>query len=193
VVAPDLPLDNPQTTYAERIEPAFAALADVEGPIVVVGHSLGAGYAPLVADAFENAVLVYLCPAPVGPFAQREAPMPGYRPGFPFPRNGPDGNSAWEREPAIAAMYRRLPSDVAGALADRLKPGSAPSDAYPQQGHPARPTTFVYAAHDEFFEPDWSRWAAREIAGVEPLEIETGHFAMAEAPDLVVELLLDVV
>jgi pimeloyl-ACP methyl ester carboxylesterase len=191
-VAPDLPLDNPRTTYAERIQAAFAALGDREGPVVVVGHSLGAGYAPLVADALDDAVLVHLCPAPVGPFAQREAPMPQYRPGFPFPANGPDGNSAWDREAAITAMYPRLPADVAAALADRLKPGSAPSDAYPQQGHPDVPTTFICALHDEFFEPDWSRWAALEIAGVDPVEIDTGHFAMAEAPDVVAEILLGV-
>jgi hypothetical protein len=45
------------------------------------------------------------------------------------------------------------------------------------------------AAHDEFFEHDWSVWAARELAKVEPIELPTGHFAMLEGPDLVAEVL----
>jgi pimeloyl-ACP methyl ester carboxylesterase len=55
--------------------------------------------------------------------------------------------------------------------------------------HPNVPTTFIYAEHDEFFEPDWSRWVARAVLGVEPLEIGTGHFPMVENPDLVARLL----
>jgi pimeloyl-ACP methyl ester carboxylesterase len=196
VTAPDLPLDDPSTTYSERLAPALAGLQsaadrsdDGAGP-VVVGHSLGAGYAPLVAEAVARASLVHLCPAPVGPFAQRGAPMPQYRPGFPFPPNGLDGNSAWEQDAAIAAMYPRLAPELARSLAERLKPGSAPADPYPRTGHPAVPTTFIYGRHDEFFEPEWSRWAATEIADVEPIEIDTGHFAMLEAPDVVAQILL---
>ncbi|WP_462189014.1 alpha/beta fold hydrolase, partial [Frankia sp. CcWB2] len=57
VVAPDLPLHNPATTYEERIRPALAALdaaivaagpgaPGTAGSIVVVGHSMGAADAP---------------------------------------------------------------------------------------------------------------------------------------------------
>lgn len=190
VVAPELPFDDPGTTYAARIRPALDALAGSDEQVVVVGHSLGAAYAALVADARPGAVLVYLCPAPVGPFAEVDAPMRSTREGFRFPPNGPDGNNSWDPEVAIATIYARLPTGEARALASRLKPGSSPADAYPSTGHRAPPTTFVYAHHDEFFEPDWSRWVAREVAGVEPVGLETGHFPMVEAPELVAEILL---
>jgi hypothetical protein len=196
VEAPDLPYDDPQTTHAERIAPALAALnatarAAGGGPaVVVVGHSLAAGYAPLVAAATPGASLVHLCPAPVGPFAKSGAPMRSSPEGFEFPPNRPDGNSVWEPETAIAVIYPRLKPDVARALAARLKPGSSPADAYPLAEHPLVPTTFVYAARDEFFQPGWSRWVAREVARVQPVELPTGHFAMLEAPDMVAELLL---
>jgi pimeloyl-ACP methyl ester carboxylesterase len=156
---------------------------------VVVGHSLATGYAPLVVNEVPGASLVYLCPAPLGPFGG-EAPMRASRPGFPFPRNDPDGNSRWDPETAIMVMYPRLAPDVARALAERLKPGSSPSDGYPLSEPPDVPTTLIYAAHDEFFEPEWSRWVAVNVAHLDPVELETGHFAMLEAPDALAGRLL---
>jgi pimeloyl-ACP methyl ester carboxylesterase len=156
---------------------------------VVVGHSLGAGYAPLLADALPQSSLVYLCPAPVGPFSQLGAPMPSTRAGFEFPANREDGTSVWDPELAIEVIYRRLPEDQARMVASCLRPGSSPADAYPLAAHPDVPTTFIYAAEDEFFEPEWSRWVARQALGIEPLEVGTGHFPMIENPDLLARLL----
>jgi pimeloyl-ACP methyl ester carboxylesterase len=188
VVTPDLPYEDPATTYEERIQPALAALGDVADP-VLIGHSLGAGYAPLLADALPQSSLIYLCPAPVGPFNVTGAPMGSTRAGFEFPANRPDGTSVWDPERAIEVIYGRLPEDQARMVASCLRPGSSPADTYPLTTHPDVPTTFIYASDDEFFEPEWSRWVAREVLGVEPLEVGTGHFPMIENPDLVARLL----
>jgi pimeloyl-ACP methyl ester carboxylesterase len=190
VVSPDLPYDDPSTTYAERVRPALHALDGVEGPVIVVGHSLGAGYAPLVADAIDDAALIYVCPAPVGPFADAGAPMPSTQEGFEFPPNRPDGTSVWDTDAALTAMYPRLSPETAQIVAACLKPGSSPADSYPLSAQPAVPTTIVFARYDEFFNPEWSRWIAREVAHVEPIAVETGHFPMVEAPDALASLLL---
>jgi pimeloyl-ACP methyl ester carboxylesterase len=187
-LAPDLPYEDPATTYRDRVAPALAALADVEDP-VIVGHSLGTGYAPLVAAERPRSALVYLCAAPVGPFNDVGARMPSTREGFRFPPNRADGTSVWDPDEAIAVLYRRLPTETAKAVAAQLKPGASPADPYPLTEQPAVPTSVVYARHDEFFNPEWSRWISREIAGVEPTELDTGHFPMLEAPDLLAELL----
>lgn len=47
----------------------------------------------------------------------------------------------------------------------------------------------VFAADDEIFEPDWERFMARELLGIEPIEIPGGHFPMAENPGALAELL----
>jgi pimeloyl-ACP methyl ester carboxylesterase len=52
------------------------------------------------------------------------------------------------------------------------------------------PTSFIYARHDEFFDPAWSRWVAVEAAGLEPVELDSGHFPMLEIPDELAEILL---
>jgi pimeloyl-ACP methyl ester carboxylesterase len=189
-VAPDLPFGDPQTTYAVRIRPALDALSGRSRPFVVVGHSLAAAYAPLVATATPDASLVYVCPAAVGPFGSTAAPMRPVRPGFEFPPEGPDGNNAWDPDVAIEAMYGRLPADKARALAAKLTPGSSPVDAYPLDGHPDVPSALIYGRFDEMFEPDWSRWVAREVAMVEPHELPTGHFPMAEDPAALADLLI---
>ena len=149
---------------------------------------MGSAYATLVAAARPCSLLVHLCPRLGG-----LTPPPGapdtFRQGFPFPADRPDGTSAWEPEAAIEAMYPRLPPETARALVEQLRPMAQPPDEYPLAGHPAIPTALVFAAEDEFFEPAWERFMARELLGIEPIEIPGGHFPMAEDPDSLAELL----
>jgi pimeloyl-ACP methyl ester carboxylesterase len=79
-------------------------------------------------------------------------------------------------------MYPRLDPDLAANAATTLRPGAPPEGDYPLEHHPDVPRALVYAAKDEFFEPDWERWAARELLGVEPVDIPGGHFPMLEDP-----------
>ena len=187
-LAPDLPLDDPQAGFEERARPALQALDGAAEPVVVVGHSMGSAYATLVAAARPGSLLVHLCPRLGGLAPPPGAPDP-FRAGFPFPPERPDGTSVWDADAAIGAMYRRLPSETARALVQRLRPMAPPPGEYPLSRHPAIPTQLVYAADDEFFEPAWERFMAREVLGVEPIEIPGGHFPMAEDPGALADLL----
>jgi pimeloyl-ACP methyl ester carboxylesterase len=149
---------------------------------------MGSAYATLVAAAQPGALLVHLCPRLGGLAPPPGAPDP-FREGFPFPPEGADGVSVWDADAAIGAMYRRLSPETARALVQRLRPMAPPAGEYPLAGHPAIPTELVYAADDEFFEPAWERFMAREALGIEPIEIPGGHFPMAEDPDALADLL----
>ena len=186
--APDLPLHDPAAGFEERTRPALAALDRAADPVVVVGHSMGSAYATLVAVARPGSLLVHLCPR-LGGFAPPPGAPNTFREGFPFPVDRPDGTSAWDAEAAIRAMYRRLPAETARALVQRLRPMAPPPGEYPLRGHPDIPTVLVYATDDEFFEPAWERFMARELLGIEPIEIPGGHFPMAEDPDALANLL----
>jgi pimeloyl-ACP methyl ester carboxylesterase len=186
-VAPDLPLDDPNAGFAERARPALEALDGVGGPIVVVGHSQASAYSPLVAVERPGSLLVHLCPR-LGGFAQPPGAPDPFREGFPFPAERPDGTSVWEADSAISAMYPRLPPETARWLAQRLRPMAMPAGEYPLSELPVIPTALVYSADDEFFEPAWERFMAREL-GVEPIEIPGGHFPMVEDPDALADLL----
>jgi pimeloyl-ACP methyl ester carboxylesterase len=188
VLAPDLPLHDPQAGFEERARPALEALEGVADPVIVVGHSMGSAYSPLVAAARPGSLLVHLCPR-LGPFAPPPGAPDTFRKGFPFPADRPDGTSVWDAEAAISAMYPRLPPEAARALVQQLRPMAPPADEYPQSGHPDVATVLVLATEDEFFEPDWERFMARELLGIEPIEIPGGHFPMVEDPDALAELL----
>jgi pimeloyl-ACP methyl ester carboxylesterase len=182
VIAPALPFENPDTTWDERVRPALDALAEAGDDPVVVGHSLAGAYGALVAARRPVAAVVHLCPAPTGLFHRPDAPMRSGRPGFPFPAEDERGVSEWEPEAAIGAMYPRLEPPTARSLCTQLRPGSAPSDSFPLAAHPDVPRRLVYAAEDEFFAPDWERWIAREVLGVDAEEIPGGHFPMIADP-----------
>ena len=112
-----------------------------------------------------------------------------FREGIPFPADRSDGISVWESDEAIGTLYSRLPEATAAAAARGLRPLAPPADAFPLEGHPDVRTALVYAAEDELFEPEWERFMATELLGVEPIEIPGGHFPMLEDPDGLAELL----
>jgi hypothetical protein len=45
------------------------------------------------------------------------------------------------------------------------------------------------APEDEIFEPEWERFMARELLGIEPIELLGGHYPMVEDPEGLADLL----
>ena len=187
-LTPDLPLHDPAAGYDQRVRPAVEALDDSDDPAVVVAHSQSSALGPLVVAARPISLLVYLCPRMGSVEPPPGAPSP-FRQGIPFPEAREDGTTVWEPETATAVMYRRLPPEAAAVLAERLRPMAMPADEYPLREHPEVPTVLIYASEDELFEPDFERFMAREMLGIEPIELHSGHFPMVEDPDAVAELL----
>jgi hypothetical protein len=191
-LTPDLPLHDPSTGFEARARPAREALEDAAGQVVVVGHSAASGYAALAADAYPGSLLVHLCPR-LGPFDPPPGAPKTFRDGIPFPADRPDGTSAWDADVAIKTLYPRLPPATGRALAQRLRPLAPPADDFPLPGHPDVATVLIYAAEDELFEPEWERFMATELLGIEPIEIPAGHFPMLEDTDAVADLLENIV
>jgi pimeloyl-ACP methyl ester carboxylesterase len=187
-VAPDLPLHDPGAGYADRVRPAIDALEGTPGEVVVVAHSQSSSLGPLVAAARPVSLLVYLCPRLGGLEPPPGAPHP-FRESLEFPPDRPDGTTAWDPEVAVEAIYSRLPPTSAHRLAERMRPMAMPPDGYPLREHPDVSTALVYAAEDEFFEPAFERFMAREALGIEPIELPGGHFPMVEDPDGLAKLL----
>ncbi len=178
--APDMLLHDPAAGWEQRVAPAVEALEGATEPVVVV-HSQSSALGPLVAAERPVSLLVYLCPRMGSVEAPPGAPEP-FREGIPFPPDGPDGTTAWDPGVATEFMYARLPPEDAQALAQRLRPMAMPPGDYPLAEQPDVPVALLYASDDEFFEPAFERFMARELLGVDPIELEGGHFAMIEDP-----------
>jgi pimeloyl-ACP methyl ester carboxylesterase len=189
VLTPELPLHDPTAGYAERARPAIEALASAEPPVAVVGHSLAAGIAPIVAAGTAAAIVIYLCPAPTGPFAGVDVEIAPLRRTFALPPTDENGASVWDPEAAVDTMYARLPRGIARAYAERLRPGSSAPDSYRPDGNPELPGRLILATEDEFFDPEWSRRIASAVLRTDPIEIAAGHFPMIEAPAELASLL----
>jgi pimeloyl-ACP methyl ester carboxylesterase len=187
-VTPEMPYDDPEAGFERRIQPALRALEGLCGQLAVVGHSVSSGYAALVAVKRPGSLLVHLCPR-LGQFPPPPGAPATFRAGFPFPPSNAQGARVWDPDAAIAAMYARIDPDTARALAQRLRPATSPPDEFPLPGHPDVPTALVYTTEDEIFEPAWERFMARELLGIEPIELLGGHFPMLEDPAALAELL----
>jgi pimeloyl-ACP methyl ester carboxylesterase len=187
-VAPDLPLDDPEAGYRQRAIPAIDALDGARGEVIVVAHSQSSAVGPLVVDRRPVSLLVYLSPRMGGIELPDGAPPP-FREGFPFPPALANGATAWDPAVARNAMYPRLAPDIAEKMAEHLRPMAMPPDDYPLEEHPDVACALIYATEDEIFDPAFERFVAREVLGVEPIELHGGHFQMVENPDAVAELL----
>lgn len=197
-VTVDLPTEDPDATIEDYAAVATAAVAHVDGPVVVVGHSLGGVTIPLVAQRRPVAGLVFLAAV---------LPVPGELPGAAM---GDDafsegyaelaatqvvedrGASRWRREPAIAAFYHDVPDElldeaVAGLRLQHWGPTIAP---WPGAAYPDVPTRYVACTDDRILDPGWQLRISQEVLGVEAEVLHTSHSPMLSAPGPLADLLL---
>ena len=161
VHAPDLPCENVAAGVDEYV--AVVPAADV-----VVGHSLGGFTIPFVEARTHVFVTALLAGTGwEGVFV----------PGFGDARVRDELGRSYYPDPADAAREFQYPDELAD-LASRLR-RQARYDASPRAVE--RPV-YVVCARDAAIRPDWQRRLARDVLGVEPLELDCGHSPMLECP-----------
>ena len=170
VVAPDLPCED---TAAGVVE--YAAVVDGTDDAIVVGHSLGGLTIPLVPARLR----VFLC-----------ALVPGadttdaFVPGFGDARTRDALGRSYYPDPADAAKELQYPA-AATTLATRLRP-QAPVDS---TAAVTGPVAYIVCARDAAIRPEWQRRVARDVLGVEPVELDAGHSPMLSHPGELADVL----
>jgi pimeloyl-ACP methyl ester carboxylesterase len=171
VHAPDLPCEDVSADVAE-----YAAA--VPAADIVVGYSLGGLTIPFV-EAETHVFLTALVAGAVGDGV--------FVSGFGDARVRDELGRSYYPDPADAARELQIPPEQAH-LAVKLR-RQAPSNATPE---PVERPVYIVCTRDAVIRPEWQRNVARDVLGVEPLELDSGHSPMLERPEELA-LLLDAV
>ena len=183
VDAPDLPCDDVDAGAAR-----YAEVVGDRSDAVVVGHSLGGLTLPLV-PARKHVFLAALVPSPSAKPPLGDALDPSFRGGTVQDEHG---CSCWpDTEGAARQLYPELERPTVEWAFARLRP-QAPrpsTEPSPLTGLPDVPRASVVTARDRCVRPDWQRRIAREVLGVEPVEVDAGHHPMLERPTELADVL----
>jgi pimeloyl-ACP methyl ester carboxylesterase len=196
-VAVDLPCDDPAATIVDNAKLVADSLGDADD-VVVVGHSLGgitAAVVPLVRPVRKVVFLAALVPRPgrsLGEVMGSE-PETTTEEFNKLPRHvDEDGSVWWDPEVAVQAFYRPCDPETARWAATRLRPQvwTTSREPCPLDRWPDCELVSIVCAADEVVSPEWSRRIAREVLGVEPVELPGGHSPMLSHPAELADALL---
>jgi pimeloyl-ACP methyl ester carboxylesterase len=170
VHAPDLPCEDLAAGVEEYV-------ATVPAADVVVGYSLGGLTIPYV-EAETHVFLTALVADALGSWEDT------FVPGFGEARVRDELGRSYYPDLDDAVRELQIPPEQA-SLAVKLR-RQAPYDA--PAAYVDRPA-YIVCAKDAVIRPDWQRHAARDVLGVEPVELEAGHSPMLECPRELADLL----
>jgi pimeloyl-ACP methyl ester carboxylesterase len=184
-VAVDLPCDDPAATIMDNAKLVADSLGDADD-VVVVGHSLGGITAPVVTllrPVRKVVFLAALMPRPARSLGEVMGSEPDTTTAWfnDLPRHvGAGGSVSWDPDLAIRAFYPDCDPDIARWAAAHLRPQvwTTTREPCPLERWPDCELVSIVCTGDEVVTPDWSRRIARQVLGIEPVELPGGHSPM---------------
>lgn len=188
VVAPDLPVGDPDSGIPEYTDTALAAIGDRAGDdLIVVAQSLGGFTGALLATRVPVRLLIF-----VASMAPKEGETPGEwwdATGFAEAKQANDQRIGLGEDPdGRLTFFHDVPDEVT-AEAFRLGPipqTDAPFGSPPMPALPDIPIRYLLCREDRFFPAEFQRRIAKERLGITADEMDGGHLpALAHPEDLV--------
>ena len=180
VVAVDLPSEDEDATLSDYTDTVVQAVGERDD-VAVVGHSLGAYTATLVADRLDAKLLVLvsgMIPRP-GETASEWWSNSGYAE-LPEPPRDEIALFLHDVEPGLAAEALRRSRDQAGRPMD---------EPWPLDSWPEVETRYLALRDDRCFPAAFMREMARERLGIEADEMPGSHCAFLSRPEELAERL----
>ena len=201
-VAVDLPAERADAGADDYAGCVIDALREVDGPLVLVGHSMGGLTIPVVAVRRPVALLVFLCALIPDPgrsiMEQQAADRPdmmtaAWREHY-LPRHTvlPDGRTQWPPEATPEVFYQDCPPEAVTRALGQLRPqGMLPlREPTPLAAWPDVPVEYILGQEDRVISPAWSRYTARQRLGVTARELPGGHSPFLAQPAALADELL---
>jgi pimeloyl-ACP methyl ester carboxylesterase len=167
-VAVDLPSEDASAGWSEYADVVVEAVGDCTD-LVVVAHSLGGFTAPLVCVRRPVALLVFVAgmiPAPGEVFSDWWA------------------NTYYEETGYDDVFYHDVPTELAAEarMRERNQAETPMLEPWPLEAWPDVPTRYLLCRDDRMFPAAWARRHARERLGIEPDEMDGGHYISLSRP-----------
>jgi pimeloyl-ACP methyl ester carboxylesterase len=183
---------NPNTSFEADVAATQQVLAQLSGPVILVGHSYGGAVITEAGNAPNVAGLVYI--AAFVPDTG-ETLLALYQSGPPAPNSGllpPDENGLiwYDRAKFHSGFCADLPEDKAAFMADSQPPlaGSVFGSSVSQAAWRTKPSWNVVATEDQTIPPDGQRFMAQR-AGSEVTEIKACHVVFMSQPPAVAQII----
>jgi pimeloyl-ACP methyl ester carboxylesterase len=199
-IAVDLPIEDADAGARAYAGVVVTSLAEVDEPVVVVGHSMGGLVIPLIAELRPVRQLVFLCAA---------VPEPGRsHVDVKLTEDGesvaggtlsiwaqPGDRHRFSRELARELFYHDCAPGLQEWALDRLRLQSRRPlrEVSPLATWPGVPVSVMTAGEDRCIPPASIRATARRLFHQEPIELPGGHLAVLSHPAEVAEALTDLV
>lgn len=193
VVAPDLPAADGDAGLEAYADAALSALDDGGGAdeLVVVGQSLGAFTAPVVAARRDAVALILVAPMIPRPDetagAWWEATGQGDAYAAAARAEGRDPDGPFDEE---VVFLHDVPATALVPDEPQEQTDRPFADAFLLDAWPDVPTRVIAGRFDRLFPLDFVQRMARDRLGVEPEVVNSGHLPALACPDELSALLL---
>lgn len=167
-VAVDLPNDDETAGWADYADAVVQAIG-TRNDLVVVGHSLGGFTAPLVCARIRVDLLVLVAamiPSPGETFTEWWT------------------NTHYQESGLDDVFYHDVPPDLVSEARrrERDETSQALREPWPLPAWPDTPTRYLLLRHDRMFPAAWARRHAHQRLGIDPDEMDGGHYAALSRP-----------
>lgn len=190
-VAPELPLTN----HTDDVAVVRAVVDEIDGPVVLLGHSYGGAVITEAGNHDSVMHLIYLAalgpdegePVAGGPVEIGEAFLQSIRP------QGA-GKILVDPARAIEIFYPDAPAEVAAGLAARLRAGAtgAPGETIERAAWRHAPSDYIVCDADPIVLPNSQRALAARM-GATVHELPGDHSPFAARPAELTALLVDII
>lgn len=189
-------VENPLTSLSDDVARTQQMIRQVDGPVLLVGHSYG-GAVITEAGTLDNVVgLVY-----IAAFAPDTGESPGAiseaMPPAAFANIEPDSDGyLWIKKDAFRDSFAQdLPADDALVMAVTQKAplGSTFGDTISDPAWRHKPTWYQVSTEDRMIHPDNERRMAARMEPRKTIELDASHASLASQPVAVADLIEEAV
>jgi pimeloyl-ACP methyl ester carboxylesterase len=194
-------ISNPLRSLTTDGEYVASAVSQIEGPVVLVGHSYGGPTITYASAKASNVqALVFVASFGVDEGVSTLQSIEGYPSSLnaalqpaSYPNGEETGTEFYIKQEMFATVFAAgLPADEARVLALSQRPGTETSFFEPLAVTPGwkhLPSWFVVSGADQVVNPDSQR-AAAERMGATTSEIDGGHLIMLSHPEEIVTVIM---